>query len=172
MLVNRLDLLQELHDHAESFLWENFNQRLKIPVNINNRLRTVGGRFRSRHNGVARFDRAVDIEIAKFVCETGTKEEIFDILEHECIHYALFERKEPFGDNDRHFRETCKRLNVGLNHSIIKQKHVYACPECGVVIEHYRKIPKGYYLPCDHCNGKISEEHLSTIKSMKVRQVL
>lgn len=172
MLVNRQTLLQELHDHAETFLWENFNQRLNIPININNRLRTVGGRFRSRHYVSDNSAKAVDIEIAKFVCETGTQEEIWDILEHECIHYALFERGEPYRDRDSHFINTCKRLNVRLDHSIAREKRTYACPVCGVIVEGYRKIPRGYYIPCGKCGGKIKENHLSTIQSMQVRQVI
>lgn len=172
MLVSRRELTQELQEHARKFLLENFGLYLTIPIHINSRLRATGGRFRYYRKGNGSPIRAKDIEIAKFVCENGTKEEILDILEHECIHYALFEQSLPHGDKDSYFINTCKRLNVGLNHRIVKERHDYICPKCENLTDHYRKIPKGYYMTCEHCGSKIRQENLARITSMRVRQVI
>lgn len=172
MKIDKATLLQELHNHAEKFLMENFGMHFNIPIKINARLRTTGGRFRYRTNTINNLSTPIDIEIAKFICENATIDKLLNILEHECVHYALFELGLPYADSDIYFIETCKRLNVCLSHNIAKENYSYVCPECGVVKESNRKIPKGYYTTCKHCGGRITKEHLAKIKNMKVRQVI
>ena len=119
--------VEELTETATAFLRENYGMELGIPIVRNNRLRTVMGRFISAYRG-----GATSIEIAGFVFEHGEREVIIDTLYHECVHYAIFERGEPYKDGHPHFEAELKRLGVGATGTNIVGKYViYACQNCG-----------------------------------------
>lgn len=115
--------VKELEEHAEAFLQKNFGRGLNIPIQFNGRLLTTMGRFRTQSN------EALDIEIAKFVIEHNADKLVLDVLYHECVHYALYEKDVPFTDEDQNFTDKCIELGVILTRTTIpvQMKHHYTC---------------------------------------------
>ena len=168
----RQDVEELLQSYAKTYLNFRFGIPLEIPIRINNRLRTTGGRFRSYYNQRTGQRRAESIQIALFVIENGTSEEIFDILKHELIHYALFELEMDFKDGDESFIQHCKQLNVGLSHSVQKEILFYTCPKCEEKVEMNRKIRKGFYIKCPTCGSKIKTDEESERIDNRFRRII
>lgn len=143
----------ELSVAANEFLQANFGMNLEIPITLNGRLTRSLGRFRHSSTG-----RSVGIEISKLACVNALmaedKTELFGILKHECVHYALFEKNLPFFDEDKHFIETCQALDVPLTGiiNLAKPTHIYEC-EAGHKIGRSRKFDEKKY-NCE-CGAKL-----------------
>ena len=168
--IDKTELLKQLQNYGQAFLQERFGMDLDIPIEINNRLSSSGGRFRWRSNGHGGY-KAVDIQIARFVFEVGDKHEINDILEHELIHYALFTQGKPFRDKDHYFIETCRQHDVRLSHNIKKAIHTYTCNACGTIIDMRRPIPKGYCTLCKECGNRITKQDFIRKTENRVRRI-
>lgn len=141
----------DLKAHAERFLFEAFGLPLEIPVKINNRLSRLAGRFRSMYYRDSGTHKPLSIDIAGYVVQYNSDKDVLQVLEHECVHYALCVLGKPFDDNDLTFINTCKALGVIQNGEDVDYKslrHVYECPTCGKQFLQNRKVRKGYYIPC------------------------
>lgn len=111
---------------AASFLNVNYNVKLNIPIKRNNRLRSTYGRFILKNN------EPNCIELAGVLLDYGVEEVIFNILKHECIHYALFEKQQPYRDGHPVFESELKRHGVlGTGKVLIGKFHVLKCKNCG-----------------------------------------
>lgn len=111
--------VKDLEKYAQVFLEKNFNMKLEIPIEICGRLTSSGGSFHL----FDRKDRRESVKIKmseKFIAlalldEDGI-EAIIDILGHELVHYALFEKgSTEYSDGQKEFEETLARLNIGAS---------------------------------------------------------
>ena len=146
--------LQDLHRFAEDFLQEEFNMSLDIPIKLNGRLKRAGGRFISRSHS------AVEIDLNKTVYEHNPIDVVLDILKHELVHYALFEKGLPYRDGDRVFENTLARLGVSSTNTLrVKTKaHVYKC-DCGKeFIKRNTRLPRNMYFACD-CGNLVTSSY-------------
>src|SRR5699024_12385460 len=91
---------------AASYLNENYNVKLNIPIKRNNRLRSTYGRFILENN------EPNCIELAGVLLDYGVEEVIFNRLKHECINNALFEKQQPYRDGHPIFESELKRHGV------------------------------------------------------------
>lgn len=137
--------------HAEQFLKNNYNLSLTIPIIINNRLRSTMGVF--YHNKT----KSLRIELSGKIIKYGHELAILDILNHELVHYALFEKGLPYKDGDSYFEEELSSLGVGSTESnFIGELHICKCETCNRnfttdVKSHY--IKSYYKTTC--CNAKV-----------------
>lgn len=121
--------VSQMEEFANTFLKENFNLSLKIPISVNNRLTRSLGRLLISKGYYS--DYAVRIEISGRFLKYNSKEDILDTIKHECVHYALFILKKPYTDDSYEFISTCKRLGVGLSGSkkLKAPGYTYACSQ-------------------------------------------
>lgn len=140
--------MYKYYTHSQSFLKENFNIELKVPIEVNGRLSSALGRF------IINGGRADRIELSKNLLYNYNDTTIIDVLNHELVHYALYVLQKPYSDNDRYFIETCKRLNVSLS-GVIKYKVVYQYKcDCRVLESTRRRRLKNYH--CAMCESGFS----------------
>jgi len=140
--------ISELTQLATEFLRDNFGITLDIPIERNNRLRRVMGRFNSTHN-----NEPIEIQLAGFLLDHGAPEVIVDTLYHECVHYALCHRGEPYDDGHPIFEAEIKRLGVSASGTNSVGVFVeYNCAGCGDTILTSRKrvlhYPRNYMTKC------------------------
>lgn len=142
--------VSELMLHAHQFLKSSFDLDLDIDIRLNGRLKKAMGRFVIEHRNGKTHDAY--IEIAKDLLRYYPTNEIFDVLEHECVHYALWEQGKPYGDSDKEFIKTCNNLNVILTNTIKRKGkiHIFECG-CGNVWKELLKYKDNRYY-CGDCN--------------------
>lgn len=119
--------IEELTEIASDFLRENYGMELGVPILRNNRLRAKMGVFYENRDGTSN-----SIEIAGYMFKYATREVLLDTLYHECIHYALFDRGEPYNDGHPHFESELRRLgatSTGTN--IVGLYYEATCRGCG-----------------------------------------
>ena len=140
--------LEVLEDIAKDFLMEEFGIKLDIPIEINGRLSRSLGRFIC----YPKRKESVKIELSKNLLEFYDDDEVLDTLRHECVHYALFELRKPYRDNDKYFIDTCNRLSVGLTETTEHKGlvHVYKCLGCQKEHESVRRFDHTSYR-CKTC---------------------
>ena len=136
---------RELYVIAREFLDKEFSIKLDIPIFINNRMKSMFGRFR-RRNGVS-----FQIDISKEFIETHPREHVIDVLKHELVHYALFELGKPHRDGQDYFENTLKRLGISSTRTYqqLGKFHKYICKCEGNVLYRKRRIPEGGH--CSKC---------------------
>lgn len=147
-------MIDILYEHtAKQFLMEYYDQPLTIPITRNNRLRSSLGRFvYDRHH------RAMRIELAGFLLDYGAKSVIIDVLMHECIHYALFEKGLPHRDGEAYFEKQLQLHGVSRTNLLkVGPYRQYICEKCQQIGEtKNRKLlkrPSMYRTTC--CHAKI-----------------
>src|SRR5699024_555898 len=96
----------KLKHNTASIMNVNYNVKLNTPIKRNNRLRSTYGRFILKNN------EPNCIELAGVLLDYGVEEVIFNILKHECIHNALFEKQQPYRDGHPVFEAELKRHGV------------------------------------------------------------
>ena len=137
--------MYKYYSHSQSFLKQNFGIQLKVPIESNGRLSRALGRF------IIDGGRADKIELSKNLLDNYNYSTIIDVLNHELVHYALYTLNKPYGDNDRYFIETCKRLNVSLTGTIkYKVVYQYQC-DCRVFESTRKRRLKNYH--CGICKS-------------------
>lgn len=145
--------IEELTGIARKFLWDNYGLTLEIPIQKNNRLRRAMGRYMATWE-----DEPLRIEIAGFMFEHAHPSVIISTLKHECIHYAMHVKDEPYSDGHPHFEAELRKHGANSTGEVlVGVNYRYACDRCGEV-EHtrYVKVLKnpGYYRsPC--CNAAL-----------------
>lgn len=124
--------VEELTAIAKEFLKEVFDFRPRIPITVNNRLRTSLGSYV--------FERDMDgeetpltIELSGELLRSGAREVIIDTLKHECVHYVLHMRGKPYEDGEPFFENTLKRLGISStgNGYWVGETMIFLCIGCG-----------------------------------------
>ncbi|HLR42666.1 MAG TPA: SprT-like domain-containing protein [Pseudogracilibacillus sp.] len=137
-----------LTNYAKAFLQENFQIALSIPIQRNNRLRAAYGRFVYTNN-----KKPLRIEIAGLMFDYATEDVIYNVLRHECIHYALFTLKKPYHDGDAYFEAVLKQYDAASTNTLKVGKYiVYTCEDCQTQYEtrvkQVAKTPDKYRTTC------------------------
>jgi SprT-like protein len=149
----------ELYEIAEKFLYEHFNMSLGIPIRVSPQLKSTYGYFRH-----GRLD-SVEIKLSKQMLENQSRAVSIDVLKHELVHYALFEKRLPYKDGQDHFENTLKDLGVASTrtYKYVGELHHYRCKKgC----QSFKKRRRGYEKPrycCRKC-GTRGFEYLGKVK--------
>lgn len=138
---------RDLYKIAREFLDKEFNMTLDIPIFINSKMKTMYGCFRYKKG------QAWQIDISKEFMETQTEEVIIDVLKHELVHYALFQKGLPHSDKDKYFKDTVDRLGIARTRTYknLGKFHKYGCNCEGNFFYRKRKLSKNSY--CDECGA-------------------
>lgn len=149
--------IAQLTELAKVFLRSNYGIALDIPIERNNRLRSKMGCFFFGNN-----EEPLRIELAGFLLKYGTPEVVVDTLYHECVHYALCHRGDPFDDGDEIFESELRRLGVTSSKTNRVGVYVeYDCAACGETVLTGRKRvlrnPQGYVTGC--CDAVLINVH-------------
>ena len=134
---------------------------IQVPVRINGRLTRTLGRVR--------FMRAtcepVGIEFARILLETGTDNDIMNVIKHEYVHYFFLVSKGEDHGHDAVFKKKCaeigcehdktmNRLEGGEDYDK-KFKYEIFCPDCNETIGTYSRMCKTIrnieYCHCGRC---------------------
>lgn len=119
----------EVESYCKSFLKDNYNLELTIPIKINSRLTSSLGRF--IHTSKSR--KPLRLEFSKKFLESGNPSDILKVIKHECIHLSLCVQNKPFDDGDEYFEaELIKHDSVATDVIRFKTERnvrVYEC-EC------------------------------------------
>lgn len=124
------DFVSQMEKYSNSFLKENFNIELKIPIEIDGRLTKTGGSFHFKVNRKDKTYESVKIKVSERFVACALKDEsegvnaILDVLNHELVHYALCELKKDFNDGSTEFEETLARLHIGSSGATRKEKRL------------------------------------------------
>lgn len=139
----------ELKKIAIDFLRKEFNMELYAPIVISSTLKSTFGIF--RYNSLKKMPE--EIKLSKCMIDYQPREVTIDVLKHELVHYALYERCEPFQDGTDNFENTLKRLGIkSSGYYTYKGKvHVYHCTNCENKISSRRKFNVDKYV-CKHCD--------------------
>lgn len=136
--------IDELKRIADEFLTKHYGMTLDIPIVRNNRLKVHMGRFigwRCEDDE----ELSYTIEIAGFMFEYATDAVIVDTLLHECIHYALCSRGEPYYDGHPHFEAELARHGVGSTETnFVGKFYEFECGSCGETVRSKRKAIADY----------------------------
>jgi predicted SprT family Zn-dependent metalloprotease len=139
-----------------------------ITLSFNGRLKKTLGRC-----GYSTIDNDIFIpkyiELSKQLAEKGTKEEIVQVILHECAHAitTIKDGGQKHG-HDKVFKMTCKRIGCNLDgtsgHTSLEDdlnsyKYIVTCKKCGQVVAKYHRAGKvlkniEYYTHND-CGGHL-----------------
>jgi len=151
---------KELIEIAQTFLRENYQTDLDIPIKRNNRLRTTLGRF-----VISSDQRPLRIEIAGNTLKYGSPQAIVGILKHECIHYIFHKQGKQASDGDPYFEAELKKHGApSTNSSKIGLYYVYSCNACGerneTRLKQLKHTPEKYQTSCCRSTLKIIGERV------------
>lgn len=117
--------MEQYEKIAKQFLHENYNIQLNIPIKRNNRLSASLGRFIYTKKGSSHID------LAGFLLDYGKEDTIIDVLKHECIHYAFYEKGLPFDDGEEEFEKELIKQQVSTTNSKRVGKYIqFECKTC------------------------------------------
>lgn len=140
MQVRHLELVRE----ANVFLVNNYNTELEIPIEFNSRLKSCLGKFlyRKTNEGM----KPIKIQMSVKFMMSFPKENIFDVLHHELVHYALCKQGMPeskFADGAHYFENELKRLSVSRTRTYSYDGNIfsYECDTCHNKYEFHKKLP-------------------------------
>lgn len=139
--------ISDLNEHAKGYVKEHFDLELRVSITINPRLTRALGRY------VSRGSEPLSVELSKQLLENHSKAEVYDVLNHELVHYSLHMLGLPNDDRDRAFINACNRLGVSLTNSIKTQTvRLYQC-DCRVHRSQKRVMVSR--VRCKHCNSRL-----------------
>lgn len=146
----------ELNQFAKDFLREHFQITNVIPIKRNNRLRSTLGRYVYSKNG-----KPLRIELAGNLLIYGTKETIYGVLKHECIHYAFHLQGKNMRDGDALFEHTLQQFNAPSTNTLKVGKYFqFTCKKCQKHgesnIKKIKRTPENYRSSC--CRAPIVVE--------------
>lgn len=119
----------ELEKYANTFLQENFDMSLNIPITINGRLtKTMGCLVLSRIGFTEMKPKEIQIATRTL---NSPRDFVLDVLRHELVHYALVRLGKPYMDGHPYFENTLKRLGISSTNTTssraYNKNHVYSC---------------------------------------------
>lgn len=158
--VHRSKIINQMTQYADEFLIENFDTRLKIPIEINSRLKRSLGRFQAYTTDESPLP--IKIELSKSLLENEPMEMILDVLKHELVHYALCKKGLPYYDGQSCFEDKLIELGVSATKKLRTdntKKEVYKCSckefNLSRKLDNHARY-KGSNYTCPTCNVKLS----------------
>lgn len=158
--------IYQLENYAKKFLKETYNMDLAIPLQLNGRLKTTCGRFMYKRSKIDGSTQASRVELNKYFVENNEPSVVLDVLKHELVHYALFEKGKPNSDGHPVFERELKRLGIvsqsTINKYTIKSKpvniNIYECKDCKYEYKIRKALPNnGIYHKCK-CGGSLDNK--------------
>lgn len=140
---------KDIEVYAKKFLKEEFNMDLKIPIELNGRLKRSFGRF--LHYNYPNRNGSIKIDFSKDFIAYHPIEEIISTIKHECVHYALYELGKPYRDGDKYFEDYLKKVGADPTGTKTSKSpnHHYSCNMCNHSFK--RKVRKDY---SGYCCGR------------------
>lgn len=155
MKVNDWMVMQKkLENYARGFLMQAYGMELRIPVQVNGRLKSKNGVF--WHTSTRK--ESLRIEISKNYIEHQEWETVLSTVRHECIHYALYELDRNYKDGQADFENELVKHKSHSTKTIAYKGKVesYGCPCCSRVWNKKRKYPRnGVGYKCPKCKEQI-----------------
>lgn len=132
----------ELVSIANEFLNENYEMKLDIPIEFNQRLKRVFARFKYFVKDKVNIPDKIEMSIQFIV--SHDREVIIDVLKHELVHYALCSQNKQFKDGQKTFEDELKRLGIKRTgvYTIKGDTHKYVCSRCGQSYNRLKLLPK------------------------------
>lgn len=155
--------LEDVKEIINSFMKENFDLELDIPVEWSTRLKRRWGYFRIQYfssditykgmefKSGESLEGSLKIIINKELSTATNRDLAIKVIKHEALHYVLYKLGKPFQDGNDYFEREIERLN--LVSSGVSQKDlginlpywVWECSECGdAIIKRKGKTRKDY----------------------------
>lgn len=133
---------------------------IDIPVIVNARLTSTLGKVKYISIGHETYI-AKSIEFSKNLLETGTDNDIINVIKHEYVHYFLVETTNVNHGHDHIFKDKCKA--IGCEHTKThnslenegKFKYEVWCDNCGLVATYSRmgkRLKNLDYCVCGRCH--------------------
>jgi SprT-like protein len=147
----------QLEHHADAFLKREFGMPLDIPIRISKRMKSKLGAFCIKYIRGKANDKEMEIVMSHTFIRNNPAETILDVLYHECVHYALFAKDQPYRDSDPSFIRTLDRLGISRTrtHMYRGESHLYECRKCGYQFSRNMKGYEKRYI-CRSCRGRFS----------------
>ncbi|WP_037342283.1 SprT-like domain-containing protein [Salinicoccus luteus] len=145
----------QLEQHADAFLKRQFGMPLDIPIRISKRMKSKLGAFRIKYIRGKANDKEMEIVMSHTFISNNSAETILDVLYHECVHYALFAKNQPYRDSDTIFIRTLDRLGISRTrtHMYRGESHLYECRKCQYQFSRNMKGYEKRYI-CRSCRGR------------------
>ena len=109
------DLLHEVREYAQSFLYETYGMKLTIPIRMNGRLKRAIGRFTYEYRNGRWVSGPIELskEQISWAMLDDNMEFILDVVRHELVHYVFNERGiDQFSDGSAKFEAELQRVNA------------------------------------------------------------
>ena len=112
------ELSKKLTIYANNFLQTNFNIELYAKIYFNNSLKQVKGRtiFESNKEGYNEIELSGEL-LNLSLLDPKKYDYLYDVLNHELVHYALYILNKKFSDGEDDFENTLHKLDVGSSGS-------------------------------------------------------
>lgn len=139
----------KLKSIASEFLFNEYNLNLDIPIKISKRLKSTFGYLKVKNK------KPLEIRLSFEFLSNQPEEIVYDVLLHECVHYALLVKGLPYKDRDQHFKNELARLGISKTRTYTYKgtAHLYQCSgKCKVS---FAKRSKNYHkrYRCANCGG-------------------
>lgn len=143
--------------------------RINVPITANSRLTTTLGRV--KYMGIGKeFYIAKSIEFSQALLDTGTDNDIINVIKHEYVHYFLIETTNVNHGHDAMFKRKC--AHIGCTHDKTRNKlesdtfnaaaggqtkYEVWCEDCQAIVGQYQRMCKTLrtlnHCKCGRCNG-------------------
>jgi SprT-like protein len=129
--------LTQLKRFANEFLQTNYNMSMNIPLEINGRYKTKLGCFYHKRS----IHQSTRIALSKSMYESGDTNKILDVLKHELIHYALYEKGLPYKDGQSYFENELKKHGISSTgtYGATGHRYVISCTKCNRIAQTWAK---------------------------------
>ena len=137
------ELSKKLTIYANNFLQTNFNIELYAKIYFNNSLKQVKGRtiFESNKEGYNEIELSGEL-LNLSLLDPKKYDYLYDVLNHELVHYALYVLNKKFSDGEDDFENTLRKLNIGSSGSTkdykkfgnkVREYRTYMHMNCGLI---------------------------------------
>lgn len=147
---------------------------INVPITANSRLSTTLGRVKYMCIGKELYV-AKSIEFSQALLNTGTDNDIINVIKHEYVHYFLIETTNVNHGHDARFKQKCAEIGCEHNKThnglesdgFLKKDFKYEvwCEDCNKMVRGYSRMCKTLkelnYCVCGICN----QPHLKMIQN-------
>ena len=148
--------------------------KIDVPVTVNGRLTRTLGRVKYMRIGQDAYI-AKSIEFSKALLESGTDNDVINVIKHEYVHYYLVETTNTNHGHDAVFKRKC--ADIGCTHDKTRNtlesdygekptyKYEVWCKDCDAMIGTYSRMCKTLkYI--DNCRcGRCNRTNLKVIQN-------
>ena len=129
----------QLINICKYYMFELWEDKLQIPVEISGRLSKSLGYFKYSFNGLP-----IKLVFSKDLLQNYKLSTIESVIKHELCHYHLFKMKEPFADGHPNFEKELVRIGGNSTKTIhtAGMRHVCKCKKCGKIVGNYKTEAK------------------------------